>query len=114
MTKFIAIVSGKGGAGKTTATLNLGQALTDLGKKVIVVDTNFATPNVAIQLGFMNPEGTINKFLRKEKEKKKKKKKKINLIELLYDFFGLVRGAAPGGGGKEVKKVLKNSDEALI
>src|SRR3989344_8858043 len=68
MTKFVAIVSGKGGAGKTTATLNVGQALTNQGHKVLFLDANLVTPNVAIQLGFMNPEGTINKFLRKEKE----------------------------------------------
>src|SRR3989344_6455381 len=70
MTKFIAFVSGKGGVGKTTSTLNVGQALASLGKEVVLVDANIVTPNLAIQLGFMNPEGTLNKFLRKEKSLK--------------------------------------------
>ena len=70
MTRFITLVSGKGGVGKTTTAINLGQALTDMGKKVVVVDANLVTPNIGIHLGVMNPEGTINKFLRKEKDLK--------------------------------------------
>ena len=67
MTKFIALISGKGGVGKTTATLNLGHALSNLGKKVLLLDANFMTPNLALSLGYLNPEGTVNKFLRKER-----------------------------------------------
>ena len=70
MTKFIAIISGKGGAGKTTTTLNLGHAISELGKKVVLLDANLTTPNLAIQLGLMNPEGTLNKYLRKDKSLK--------------------------------------------
>ena len=55
------------GVGKTTSTLNVGQALVNLGKNVVLLDGNIATPNLAIHLGFMNPEGTLNKFLRREK-----------------------------------------------
>ena len=67
MTRFIALVSGKGGVGKTTATLNLGYALTKLGKKVLLLDANLVTPNLALQLGILNPRNTLNQFLRKEK-----------------------------------------------
>jgi len=65
MTKFVALVSGKGGVGKTTCTLSLGHALASLGKEVVLVDGNIATPNLALHLGLMNPEGTLNQFLRK-------------------------------------------------
>ena len=138
MTKFIAIVSGKGGVGKTTTTINLGHALTKLGKKTILVDANLVTPNLGIQLGFLNPEGTINKFLRKEKtlkeitylhesglsiipaspsfsEFQKTNPQKIaELIEHLDDTADFVLIGAPSGLGFEVNEVLKQSEEALL
>ncbi|MBU2590301.1 MAG: cell division ATPase MinD, partial [Nanoarchaeota archaeon] len=51
MTKFIAIMAGKGGTGKTTTSVNLGAALSYFGKDVIVVDANLTTPNVGLHLG---------------------------------------------------------------
>lgn len=138
MTQFIAFVSGKGGAGKTTATLNVGQALVELGKKVILVDANLVTPNLAIQLGFMNPEGTLNKFLRKEKNlkdvtylhegglsiipasssysefQKTNPQKLVEVFEHLDNLADFVLIDAPSGLGFEVNEVLKHSDEAVL
>jgi len=51
MTKIIAVASGKGGVGKTTAAINLGTALTAFRREAIVVDGNLKTPNVGIYLG---------------------------------------------------------------
>ena len=51
MTKFIAIMAGKGGTGKTTTSVNLGAALSYFGKDVVIVDANLTTPNVGIHLG---------------------------------------------------------------
>jgi len=51
MTKFIAVIGGKGGVGKTTTSINLGTALSKLGKDVTVVDVNLTTPNVGVHLG---------------------------------------------------------------
>ncbi len=51
MTRIIACVSGKGGAGKTTLVANIGTAIAEIGKDIIVVDTNLTTPNLGIHLG---------------------------------------------------------------
>ncbi len=51
MTRFIGVISGKGGVGKTTTAINLAGALNDYGKDVIVVDGNLTTPNIGIHLG---------------------------------------------------------------
>jgi septum site-determining protein MinD len=138
MTRFITFVSGKGGAGKTTSTVNVAQALTNLGKKVIVLDANLVTPNLAIQLGFMNPKGTINKFLRKEQNlheitylhesglsiipaspsfqefQKTNPGKLAEIFEHLDDTVDYVLIDAPSGLGYDVVQVLKNSDECFI
>lgn len=51
MTKFIVILSGKGGVGKTTSAINLGLAMAKLGQKAIVMDGNLSSPNLSIHLG---------------------------------------------------------------
>lgn len=51
VTKFITCVSGKGGVGKTTSSLNLAAALNFFGKDCIVVDANLTTPNIGLHLG---------------------------------------------------------------
>lgn len=50
--KSVGIISIKGGVGKTTTVLNLAHSLSaDYGKKVLVIDANFSSPNVALHLG---------------------------------------------------------------
>ena len=138
MTRFIALVSGKGGVGKTTTTLNLGLAFNKLGKKVLLLDANLATPNLALLLGMVNPENTLNNFLSKKKELKeitylhhsgvslipsspsyteyqKTNPQKMNKIfEHLDNLNDITLVDAPSGLGYEVNQILKNTDETLI
>lgn len=51
MGEIIAVVSGKGGTGKTTFTSNVGFALASLGKKVLCLDCDITLRNLDLALG---------------------------------------------------------------
>ncbi len=138
MTKFVACVSGKGGVGKTTTALNVGQALASLDKQVVVLDANLVTPNIALNLGYVNPEGTLNKFLRKEKSLKEimylhpsgisvipaspsyaefqntNPQKISKIFEHLDNVADYVIVDSPSGLGYEVSEILRHCDEILV
>jgi septum site-determining protein MinD len=63
MAKVYAIISGKGGVGKTTTAINLGTALNNLGEDVIILDANLTTPNIGIHLGAPIVPITLNHVL---------------------------------------------------
>ncbi|MFA5527606.1 MAG: AAA family ATPase, partial [Peptostreptococcales bacterium] len=54
MGEVITVVSGKGGVGKTTITSNIGIALSRLGNKVLVVDSDMGLRNLDLALGMEN------------------------------------------------------------
>lgn len=63
-TRIIGIISGKGGVGKTTLTFNLGTALADFGKNVMIIDGNLTTPNLGIHAGTPLYPTTLNDVLK--------------------------------------------------
>ena len=66
LSRVIGIVSGKGGVGKTTFSINLGLALNRLGKRVVVVDCNISTPHLAYYLGAEHYSVNLNNVFRNE------------------------------------------------
>ena len=61
---IIPIASGKGGVGKTFLSANLGIALAELGKNVIIADLDFGGANMHTCLGLDNSKPGIGDFLR--------------------------------------------------
>ena len=49
--KVIAVTGGKGGVGKTNVTLNLAMSMSQLGKKVLVLDADLGLANCDVMLG---------------------------------------------------------------
>jgi len=54
MSRIIVVTSGKGGVGKTTVTANLGMALAQSGRRVVLVDADFGLRNLDLLLGLEN------------------------------------------------------------
>lgn len=52
--RVITITSGKGGVGKTTATANIGVALAQRGRRVVVVDADIGLRNLDVVMGLEN------------------------------------------------------------
>ncbi len=138
MAKAYAIISGKGGVGKTTSAINLATSLNYLGENSIVVDGNLTTPNVGIHLGAPIVPLTINHVLRNdakledaiyehesgtmvlpaslslretEKIDDKKFSDLIKKIKKIADFIFIDSAA---GLGEEVSSIISASDEIII
>lgn len=63
MGKIIGVLSLKGGVGKTSSVVALGDAMADFGKKVLLIDGNFSAPNLGLHLNLVDPETTLNHVL---------------------------------------------------
>lgn len=139
MTRLIAIASGKGGVGKTTTTVNLGAALTQFNKNIIIVDANLTTPNIGLHLGMHGPMTTLNDVLEKKASivdaihvhtpsgmriipaamnlSHLKTTKPDRLWDVVLDLFGsadIVLLDTPAGLEKGAKSVLEVGEEVLI
>jgi len=57
--RVIAVTSGKGGVGKTNVSVNLAVALSDIGKRVMLMDADLGLANVDVLLG-LKPEFNLS------------------------------------------------------
>lgn len=136
--RSILVASGKGGVGKSTIALNLGLVLSQAGKKVIVVDTDFSMANIGLMLGIERTPITIHHVLMGENDVRDaiyegpdklkyvpsglslekvskfdydKLKEAIHDLEELSDF--VIIDTAPGMG-EEVKAAIKSAKEIIL
>jgi flagellar biosynthesis protein FlhG len=59
--KVISVASGKGGVGKTNVVANIGFALAQFGRRVMIMDADLGLANVDVLLG-LTPQYTIQHF----------------------------------------------------
>jgi len=67
--RVISVTSGKGGVGKTHITVNLGIALSKMGKRVLLIDADLGLANINIVLGFQ-PTATLRDVIAGEADLK--------------------------------------------
>ena len=63
MTKVIGVLSLKGGVGKTSVVSSLGDALSEFGKRVLLVDANYSAPNLGMHFNIIDPQITLHHVL---------------------------------------------------
>ncbi len=138
MAKIYAIISGKGGVGKTTSAINIGTSLNKLGEDVVILDANLTTPNVGIHLGAPIVPVTLNHVLNNQakledaiyehesgtkiipaslslKETKKIKYNKLaDVTKKLKKITNHVLIDSAAGLGEEARSAMKSCDEVII
>lgn len=118
MTRVIGVISGKGGTGKTTLTINLGAVLASTYKKdVIVVDCNVTTSHLGMYLGMYYYPISFNQVLSGE----------VPIDKAIYDYSisGLrvipaslsledLKGVDISQLNKSIKKLFGKADIVLL
>jgi septum site-determining protein MinD len=65
--------------GKTSVVASLGEAISGLGKKVLLIDGNLSAPNLGMHLKIINPERTLHDIL----------DNKIQVKDAIYNYGNL-------------------------
>ena len=98
--RSIVFASGKGGTGKTTTVANLGVALAQFGKEVILLDADLTMANLSLVLGMEDIPITLHDVLARE----------ADLKDAIYEGPAGVK-VIPGG--LSLEKVKKAKPERL-
>ena len=132
--RVIGVVSGKGGTGKTTTSINIGLGFQYLGEDATIIDTDVTSANLGIHLGlyslstklqdaldhkidirdsiYVHPTGL--KFIPSSISIDSLQSDVGNLKKMLGSLEGTVIIDSPPGLDKEAQKVLGMCDEIIV
>ncbi|MEK6843196.1 MAG: cell division ATPase MinD [Candidatus Micrarchaeota archaeon] len=102
--RSIVIASGKGGVGKTSISVNLAIALSQLGKRAIVVDTDVSMANVGIMLGIDRAPISLHNVLMGE----------TNIRDAVYEGPGKIKYVPSSLSLERVKKLVLDKLPEII
>lgn len=140
MGEVIAVTSGKAGVGRTTFTANLGAALSDLGKRVLLVDADIGNGDLDMALGLESQvvynivdivEGNckILQALVKDKEEQSlyflpasrtrdisavSEAQFLKLLKIFKREFDFVLVDAPAGTGRGFRSAVSSADRIFV
>lgn len=100
--QVIAVTSGKGGVGKTQLSVNLGMALADMHRRVLLLDGDFGLGSVALVSG-VKPEKTIADVIAG----------KASLRDILLEGPGGMR-LVPAASGSQAMAELSPQQHAAV
>lgn len=101
--RVISVTSGKGGVGKTNVVVNLAYALTQSGKKVLILDADMGLGNIDVMLG-LAPEYNLYHLINGEK----------NLSEVITTGPGGMQILPAGSGIQELSELTPNQKLNLL
>lgn len=101
--RLITITSGKGGVGKSNFTLNLGIQLSQMNKKVVVIDADFGMANIEVLLGVMPKKNMLNVL-----------KGECTIQEAVIDGPGNLKFISGGSGFTDLAALNERQIEFLI
>lgn len=113
MGKTIGILSIKGGVGKTSAVVALGDAIAGFDKKVLLIDANFSAPNLGAHLKIIDPEKTLHDVLSRTARVKDAIQKTKNFDVLPSKIFNK-KTISPLDLKKKIKSLKNKYDIILI
>lgn len=101
--RVIAITSGKGGVGKTNIVANLGFALSQLGKKVLIFDADLGLGNLDVLLG-LAPKYNLSHVIYEGK----------NIPEIIMDGPGNMKILPASSGIQELTQLSKEQKIQIL
>lgn len=100
--RVLAVTGGKGGVGKTNISVNLGVALSEAGRRVMLLDADLGLANVDVVLG-LHPKYDLSHVLRGERD----------LEEVIVEGPAGLR-LVPGASGIQAMAELSTAEHAGI
>lgn len=101
--RVITVTSGKGGVGKTNVSANLAIALSNQGKKVLVMDADLGLGNIDVLLG-LHPNYTLESVISGER----------TLDEVMVDGPGGIKVIPAASGIKNMAELSANQHAGII